>query len=660
MLASATITLTNAKAADFLSVGSLPPGIGASINTSVAGQITVALSGVASKANYESAIEAIRFSNTSDNPDTTPRQITVTVSDSLASSATATSTININIVNTPPELIGDLSATVAEGGSYTLSIADLNYIDGDDLPDDVTFTASNLTAGRIEVNGSTATSFTGTQLQASQVRFVHDGSETTTASFAVRVEDGNEDGSTPIPAIFNLTVTPVNDAPTVSSQSFDVAEREVISAPAISGLLVGVNDPETDPVTITSVSFKKLATVLDTSFNESVLDSLIHLDVPNNAKGDIIFDPRNGELDFTARDNTDMWGSRADAPIAWVETPDVVSGGKWSFETQVRIDQRQEGTVVSGITFFNNDGGLPDFTFGINNWNGGFVHVQQLAGGRKQFNDLGDLNSSSTPTNPDGSTSAFLKVEVVEQGTQDAYQFFYKLNAADSWSALNTTPVSTYSYDRIGLFQKTGGAKSGTSFSELKVQSEVVETVSIPAGGRADIETEYGTLTVASDGSYTFVANGASAIALDESEVANLQFTYTAQDQPSVGQVADALGQFSIAITGVAGGSGSVITVIENQLQSYLTDNPEYTFNDADIVTLEVENSPQGKKLDLSLKDLQKLNIDAVALIGNATGEQANDLSIDLGTGANLGSDAIPSFSEGDDITLNHICGCCS
>ena len=60
------------------------------------------------------------------------------------------------------------------------------------------------------------TSFTGSQLAAGQVSFVHDGSETTTASFAVSVEDGNEDGSTPPASTFNLTVTPANDPPVLT------------------------------------------------------------------------------------------------------------------------------------------------------------------------------------------------------------------------------------------------------------------------------------------------------------------------------------------------------------------------------------------------------------------------------------------------------------
>ena len=60
-LASATIMLTNAKAGDSLSIaGTLPGGIGSSIDTSVAGQITVHLCNSASFADFQTALGQIR------------------------------------------------------------------------------------------------------------------------------------------------------------------------------------------------------------------------------------------------------------------------------------------------------------------------------------------------------------------------------------------------------------------------------------------------------------------------------------------------------------------------------------------------------------------------------------------------------------------------
>ena len=63
-LNSAKIVLTNAKPSDVLSiVGTLPGGIGSSINTSVPGQITINLFNSASLADYQAALGQIRFSN---------------------------------------------------------------------------------------------------------------------------------------------------------------------------------------------------------------------------------------------------------------------------------------------------------------------------------------------------------------------------------------------------------------------------------------------------------------------------------------------------------------------------------------------------------------------------------------------------------------------
>ncbi|MBI4989190.1 MAG: hypothetical protein HZC23_10255, partial [Rhodocyclales bacterium] len=103
---------TNAQTGDVLAWGALPGGITASL----AGNV-VTLSGSATLANYQTAIRAVTFSNTSDNPSTTPRSITVVVTDGSANSNTATTTVNITAVNDAPTL--DLDASGAGTGYAT-------------------------------------------------------------------------------------------------------------------------------------------------------------------------------------------------------------------------------------------------------------------------------------------------------------------------------------------------------------------------------------------------------------------------------------------------------------------------------------------------------------------------------------------------------------
>jgi hypothetical protein len=150
-LASATVTLTNAQLGDALNVGSLV-GLGITANTVTGGgEITVTLTGNASFANYQTALQAITFSNSSNTPNTAvAREITVTVNDGTNPSSTAaTTTIAVVAANDTPVLNLTLppgttylenagpttlvtSGTVTDpdapvnfsGGSYTVEITD--------------------------------------------------------------------------------------------------------------------------------------------------------------------------------------------------------------------------------------------------------------------------------------------------------------------------------------------------------------------------------------------------------------------------------------------------------------------------------------------------------------------------------------------------------
>jgi hypothetical protein len=110
---SATIVLTNAQAGDVLALGPLAAGITGAVDTSVAGQITITLSGSASNATYAAAIRGLTFSNTSEAPSTVNRIVNMTVNDGTASSAVAVTTIMVVPVNDAPVLT-DTVLTMAQ------------------------------------------------------------------------------------------------------------------------------------------------------------------------------------------------------------------------------------------------------------------------------------------------------------------------------------------------------------------------------------------------------------------------------------------------------------------------------------------------------------------------------------------------------------------
>jgi hypothetical protein len=136
--------------------------------------------------------------------------------------------------NSPPVLTGDLAADINEGGTYDLTTTDLFYTDSDDDNAGVTFTVSNLdSALTLTVNGISQSTFTGTQLNAGQVQFIHSGVEDDSATFDVNVEDGNEDSSTPTDSTFTFTIVDQNDPPVVSDASATFAYTEGDSATVI-------------------------------------------------------------------------------------------------------------------------------------------------------------------------------------------------------------------------------------------------------------------------------------------------------------------------------------------------------------------------------------------------------------------------------------------
>ena len=160
-LISATIVLTNAKPSDSLSIsGALPGGITSNVATG-AGTVTVTLSGNASQASYTTAIQQVLFNNGSDNPDTTDRQITVTVNDGEANSNSAITTVPVGGVNDGPT--NTVPVTQEIEANTATAIGGLSVTDPDSAGAAITTTLS-VTHGTLAVAsaGGAAVSGSGT------------------------------------------------------------------------------------------------------------------------------------------------------------------------------------------------------------------------------------------------------------------------------------------------------------------------------------------------------------------------------------------------------------------------------------------------------------------------------------------------------------------
>ncbi|MDG1206317.1 MAG: Ig-like domain-containing protein, partial [Pseudomonadales bacterium] len=178
--------------------------------------------------------------------------------------------------NNPPAITGDLAVSVAEGGTVYLTSSDLNYsdVDSDDSASDGTvkyFVSANASNGTLETysNGGGWEAFTTSTTSGrwankttqegpdgsgtTRMRYTHDGSETTSASFQIYVEDGNEDSSTPTSSTVNITVSAVNDVPVLSDAGATLAYTEGDAATVIDSSLTitDVDDTNIEGATIT-------------------------------------------------------------------------------------------------------------------------------------------------------------------------------------------------------------------------------------------------------------------------------------------------------------------------------------------------------------------------------------------------------------------------
>ncbi|WNN42079.1 retention module-containing protein [Pseudomonas inefficax] len=153
-LTGATVTLTNRQPGDALNLGNSVNGITVNAN-STDGKVVLTLSGAASLADYIQAIKNITFINSSENPSTTPRVITVTVTDGVNTSNTATTTVNVIAVNDAPVATGG-AVTGVEDTPLVLTWSDLNISDVDSALSSLGVTFTQLPAGSLQLFNGTA------------------------------------------------------------------------------------------------------------------------------------------------------------------------------------------------------------------------------------------------------------------------------------------------------------------------------------------------------------------------------------------------------------------------------------------------------------------------------------------------------------------------
>ncbi|MGR4043956.1 type I secretion C-terminal target domain-containing protein [Pseudomonas sp. 910_21] len=259
LLTGATIVLTNRQPGDSLNLGNSVNGININAN-SKDGSITLTLSGNATLADYMQQIKNITFTNNSEDPSTTPRTITVTVTDGGNYSNVATTTVNVVAVNDAPTATGgavtgtedtplaltwsnfgvsDVDSPAANLGVKITQLpgeGKLQYLDGStwkDVANNQTFSKADIDAGKLrftpDANESGTNGYGGSGVGNQQADY---------AQIKFQPTDGQALGST---STVTVDITPVADAPTLS-----VAGNNVNSVGLLKEVWTGLSGLGTD------------------------------------------------------------------------------------------------------------------------------------------------------------------------------------------------------------------------------------------------------------------------------------------------------------------------------------------------------------------------------------------------------------------------------
>ncbi|TWR84619.1 retention module-containing protein [Pseudomonas proteolytica] len=243
-LTGATVVLTNTQPSDTLDYSKVTGMNVTSVTDPVTGKITLTLTGTASLADYMQQIKNITFGNSSHDPSTTPRTITVTVTDGGNYSNVATTTVNVVAVNDAPVATGG-AVTGTEDTSLKLTWANFGVSDVDSPQASLGVKITELpVAGKLQflaADGTTWTNvtagqtFTKAQIDGGQLRFTPNANESGAdgyggtgvgnkqsdyAQFKFQPTDGKDLGTS---ATVKVDITPVADAPTLSVADNNIA-----------------------------------------------------------------------------------------------------------------------------------------------------------------------------------------------------------------------------------------------------------------------------------------------------------------------------------------------------------------------------------------------------------------------------------------------------
>ncbi|MEO8359843.1 MAG: Ig-like domain-containing protein [Vicinamibacteria bacterium] len=269
-----SITANFVTAQDVLSFTNVPGTMGNVAGVYTPGTGVMALTSTGSTATllqWQAALQAVKYSNTSDNPSTTSRTVSFVVNDGSANSNTVTSTVSVTSVNDAPVLTAgatlnytenqaatviDSTVTVADPDSATIASATVQITGSCTNPQDVlSFSTQNGIAGvytaascLMTLSGSSSVANYQTALRTVTYSNTSDNPTTSTRTITWRVNDGAGVNNLSNQPTSTISITAVNDAPVLAGVSggFTYAENNAATAVA-----PGISISDLDNLTLT-------------------------------------------------------------------------------------------------------------------------------------------------------------------------------------------------------------------------------------------------------------------------------------------------------------------------------------------------------------------------------------------------------------------------
>ncbi len=516
--------------------------------------------------------------------DTVTDTFTYTVSDGTDTD-TATLTITITGVNDPITAVNDTDA-VNEDATINRSTSDSQELDHDDTDPDAddasgSFTITAIRTGRESATSGTTAGTVGQALNGTYgvLTVAADGSYSYAATrsgadglaagataidyFTYTVRDHSSSPNDTDTAELAITVTGVG--PNASNDTGSVNESATLSANAGAGVIANDTGGDTESLAVTNISSNATGNsgnatqgVLGTYGTLTVAADGSYTYVANTAEAEALDagDEVTDVFTYTVKDDDDVNSDTATLTI----TVTGIDNNPVGNNDAGAINEDKTLTVSAGSGVLSNDTDADaSSSLSVSAISGGTVG-QALNGtyGVLTLSSDGSYTYVANGRSEDGlaadatATDTFTYTVSDGAGTTDTADLVITVTGVGPQAVNDTGAVNEDA--TLTVNEASGVISNDDDNASYDVESLAITGISHGVTGNSGnaaqaVTGTYGVLTMAADGSYTYVANQAAADELDPSETATDVFTYTVKDDADKNASTATL---TITVTGLA------------------------------------------------------------------------------------------------------------